>query len=234
MKKIPVLISLGLLSLAMSASALDVGVSTSVDAKVKAIGNSTSSVKSQANVKASTTVKVSGQSSSTVSAAARDIRGWSESDKKAFLTTVKTHAELKSGQDLENFAKGVMLKDPNVSAVTTDEDEVEVRYKLPAKFLGIFSANLSAITNVTFESDKFGRGPKEVTVKFPWYRMFYSLSSSTREAVLKTAIETSVEANAQTPRDNAYAQNGVTINLVSSILKGIRAELSASTTVKIK
>jgi hypothetical protein len=228
MKKIYLLVPAAFLLFALQASAID--LDTSVEVKAKASvggGNATSSVKSQAEVKSSV-------SSSTVSAEAREIRGWSDSDKKAFLTTVKTQAQLRSGQDLENFAKGVMLKDENVTSVSTDSDNVEVRYKLPAKFLGIFGSGLSAITNVKFESDKFGRGPKEVTVKFPWYRMFFSLSSSTQESVIKAAVEQTVQVNAQTPRDNAYAQDGITVNLISSILKGIRAELTASTTVKVK
>lgn len=194
-------------------------VSVNVNANLKA---------TEAQVKSD--VKVGVKSTSTVSTEAREIRGWSETEKKDFLSGVKAQAQLKSGQDLDNFAKGVMLKDDAVSLVASDEAGVEVKYKLPAKFLGIFSTDITTITNVSFETNKQGRGPKEVTVKFPWYRMFFSLSEEAREDVLETAITKSVELNAQTPRDNHYAQNGITINLISSILKGIRAEISASTT----
>jgi len=171
----------------------------------------------------------------TISAEARKIRGWSESEKKDFLTTVKTHAQLKSGQDLDNFAKGVMIKDEKVEEVETNESVVEVRYKLPAKFLGVFGVDLSAIVNVKFETKKTGRGPKEVTVKFPWYRMFFSLSSEARAEVLQTALDAAVTVRAQVPRDNVHAQNGVTVQTISDVLKALRVKIkvgaSAQTTI---
>jgi len=231
MKKLYIFIGILFFVATSHVSALNIGVSA--EAEVGAVGNATSSVKSQNEVKVqSTSSKNQSTSSSTVSASATQIRGWSESDKREFLSTVKAQAQLKSGQDLDNFAKGVMLKDENVTAVDAGDNNVEVRYKLPAKFLGIFSTEISAITKVTFETDKNGRGPKEVTVKFPWYRRFFSLATSTREDLLKTAIDQKVQTEAST--SNAYAQNGLTIQLISEVLKAIRAEISASTTAKIK
>jgi hypothetical protein len=217
MKAIKLSLSLALALAAISASAQSINANANVN--VKALN---------AEVKANATTSKGNE----VSAAAGEVRSMNETEKKTFLTTVKTHAELQSKQDLDNFAKGVMIKDENVSAVEADDSNVEVHYKLPAKFLGIFSTGLDAIANVSFESEKTGRGPKEVTVKFPWYRLFFSLSTSTRAEVLQAAIDKSVQVNAQTPRDNAYAQNGVTVQLISSILKGIRAEIETKAEVK--
>ena len=200
-------------------------ISIALTLALTALRATSQSINAKVGAKVDVKVNASSTKGNEVSAAASEVRGWDESDKKEFLTTVKAHAELKSEQDLDNFAKGVMIKDSNVNAVEADDNNVEVRYKLPAKFLGVFSADLNTIANVTFETKKTGRGPKEVTVRFPWYRMFFSLSTSTRQEILQVAIDKSVQVEAQYPRDNVYAQNGVTVQLISNILKGIRAKI---------
>ena len=212
--------------------ALNVGAVGLDDVSVNV--NSKAEVKTEKDKEVNVNANANANASSSVSASAREINGWSDSDKKDFLMTVKSNVELRTGKDMENFAKGVMIKDENVTEVNSNTENVEVHYKLPAKFLGIFSASIDAITNVTFETDKMGRGPKEVTVKFPWYRRFFSLDSSVREDILQAAIDKSVQINAQYPRDNSYAQNGVTVNIISSILKGIRAKLSIEATTTVK
>ena len=112
---------------------------------------------------------------SSVSVDAVEVRGWDEQRKADFLREVKKHAEIQSGQDLENFARGVLLRDENVDEVELGEDDVRMDYRLPAKFLGIFPALIRArttvVTNQTDEtnSDKFGR----VKIKFAWYHVFF-------------------------------------------------------------
>jgi hypothetical protein len=228
MKTITTVIVLAISFAAVSASAQT--LNTNVSGKVDVNVGSDSSVKAETKTEAKS--QNSEDKGNAVSARASAIRGLSENDKKEFLTTVKVHSQLKSEQDLDMFAKGVMIKDENVSAVTASENNVEVRYKLPAKFLGVFGTELGAVTKVTFETEKTGRGPKEVSVKFPWYRMFFSLSTSTREAVLQEAIDARVQIDAQYPRDNTHAQNGATVNIISSVLKSLRAKVEASAEAK--
>lgn len=173
-----------------------------------------------------------------VSVEAKDIRGWSEQEKSDFLQTVKTHAQLQSGNDLENFAKGVLVRDENVDSVTADDDSVEVDYKLPAKFLGIFKTQISAMTDVSFDTDKSGNGPKEVTVKFPWYRMFYSLDQSVQEDILKNTISSTIEADVSsttsTSTKDISVRNAKTIQLISALLKNIRASIEAVSTLSVE
>ena len=112
---------------------------------------------------------------SSVSVDAVEVRGWDEQRKADFLREVKKHAEIQSGQDLENFARGVLLRDENVDEVELGEDDVRMDYRLPAKFLGIFPASIRARTTVQTNqaddtnSDKFGR----VKIKFSWYHVFF-------------------------------------------------------------
>lgn len=149
-------------------------------------------------------------------------------DKDQFLMTVKSHAELKSDQDLKNFAKGVMDSDENIESVDSSADHVEVTYKLPAKFLGIFSTQLSTTANVSFEATGQGKSPKEVTVKFPWYRIFFSLSNNEQKDVIQTAIEDSIVGNTTLSTTTEFSEKGKTIQLISNLLKAIRVEVNAN------
>lgn len=114
-----------------------------------------------------------------VSVEAREIRGWDSEKKEDFLATVKEHAEVRSEQDLENFAKGVLIRDDHVEAVEVEEEGVQVDYRVPAKFLGIFDAGLSAHVDV----DTQGR----VKVNYPWYGFLFQKLS--RAADLQTKVE---------------------------------------------
>ncbi|MDX1607753.1 MAG: hypothetical protein R3251_00885 [Candidatus Spechtbacterales bacterium] len=114
-----------------------------------------------------------------VSASAVEVRGWDPEKKESFLRDVKEHAEVKNEQDLENFAKGILLRDENIDSIDIAADKIKITHRTPVKFLGIFDATLPASTEV----DKQGR----VKVKFPWYGFFFSnkLSATELETNLK-------------------------------------------------
>ena len=108
-----------------------------------------------------------------VSVAAKYMRGLDSDAKAKFLLTVKSSAELRSGQDLDNFAKGVLLKDENVKEVEAKDNHVSVTYKMPAKFLGIFVTDLSAVANITLTTtSQSGAAKKEVTVDLLLFSSF--------------------------------------------------------------
>ncbi|TAK56865.1 hypothetical protein EPO17_03500 [Patescibacteria group bacterium] len=206
---------------ATSSAAVNANVNSNVYGNVER-GNATSSANSNAD----------GSATLGVSLDAKAIRGWSEGEKSDFLLTVKNHAQLQSGQDLENFAKGVMAADAHVDAVVTDDSHVKVSYKMPAKFLGMFQTEIDAMANVSFDTDKPGNGPKEVTVRFPWYRMFYNLDSEVKADILENAVEASIQSDANTAGSttsaNVSARNGRTVQLISNTLKNIRANAEAT------
>ncbi len=217
---------------ATHAQAMSAGVGASVDTDVEA--NDDTGVSASANANAtgtmmkdknddSTETEESNASDSSVSIDAKNIRGWSDTQKSDFLLGVKSHAELKSDQDLENFAKGVIASDENVDAVSSTETDVEVKYRLPAKFLGIFSSHFESTAETSF-SDKTSHEPTEVKVKFPWYRMFFSLDSQAQSDIIENAISSSLDTNISNST-SVYARNGQTIQIISNILKGIRANI---------
>ena len=115
-----------------------------------------------------------------ISASAKDLRGWDAAQKEQFMNTVKTEAEVRSGQDLQNFANGILVKDGNVESVDVATGTVKVSYREPAKLFGIFNTGLT----VQVAADANGHA----TVSYPWYRFLFSMPSSTASAHLAAAI----------------------------------------------
>jgi len=121
-------------------------------------------------------------SESAVSVKAVEVRGWDPKQKQEFLVTVKTYAEVKSGQELENFAKGVLVHDENIKSINLEEESTKVEYRMPAKLFGIFNSS----HKVSVEADKQSR----IKVKFPWFSFLFkkSVSAKELEADVKTAL----------------------------------------------
>jgi len=108
-----------------------------------------------------------------ISVKAVEVRGWDPKQKETFLAEVKTYAEVQSGEDLENFAKGVLLKDSNVASIVLAEESTQVVYSIPVKFLGVFNTSLNAQVDVNAE----GR----VKVKYPWLGFLFKKLVSVSE-----------------------------------------------------
>lgn len=147
-----------------------------------------------------------------------EVRGWDPEKKEAFLETVQAHAEVKSEQDLENFAKGVLLNDENVADLSADESSVEVRYHVPAKFLGFFKTTLTA--RVVAEK---GQGDKKgnIKVKFPWFRFLFGVSEDVSKASLESDIDEAVSTDLDLNRDAALDVSTAAriMATISSVLK---------------
>lgn len=105
-----------------------------------------------------------------ISVSAVEVRGWDPKQKQEFLEDVKEFAELQSDQDLENFAKGVLLEDENIEDIEFRNDGLEVAYKATGKLLGFFP--------ITFTERVVAEGEDgqdiEVKVKMPWYSFLLS------------------------------------------------------------
>src|SRR3989344_4654373 len=127
-----------------------------------------------------------------VSASAVEVRGWDPKQKQEFLATVKVHAEVQSEQDLENFAKGILINDENVEEISSDEGSVEVRYRVPAKFLGFFETTLPVTVVAEKAQGKLGEGVKE---HFPWYRFLFGVPDEVSETSLETSVSSAVIAD---------------------------------------
>ncbi|TSC85589.1 MAG: hypothetical protein G01um10148_975 [Parcubacteria group bacterium Gr01-1014_8] len=151
-----------------------------------------------------------------VHVAAGDVDGLTEDEKEAFLARVKTHAQVKSGQDLENFAKGILIKDDNVEELSSDEDSVEVRYRVPAKFLGLFETTLPIEVVAEKAQGELGGGVK---VKFPWFRFLFGIPDDVSQSSLETSVGAAVIGDLDRDGVLDVALTARLYNAISNILK---------------
>ncbi|MEK7613990.1 MAG: hypothetical protein AAB439_03915 [Patescibacteria group bacterium] len=105
-----------------------------------------------------------------ISVSAVEVRGWDATTKEAFLLDVKAFAELQSGQDLENFAKGVLLEDENIEDIEFRTNGLEVAYRATGKLLGFIPHTFTERVVVEGEDGQ----DIEVKVKLPWYSFLLS------------------------------------------------------------
>ncbi|HEY4499170.1 MAG TPA: hypothetical protein VJH94_03855 [Candidatus Paceibacterota bacterium] len=165
------------------------------------------------NTKATTSDEERGND---VSVQAVEIRGWDTTQKQEFLATVKTHAQVRSEQDLENFAKGILVKDENVEEISSDEDSVEVRYRVPAKFLGLIDTTLPVTVVAAKAQGELGGG---VQVHFPWYSFLFGVPDVVSETTLESDVATAVGADLDVDGSLDVAATARLYNAISNVLK---------------
>lgn len=100
-----------------------------------------------------------------ISVSAVEVRGWDPEKKQEFLGEVKANAELKTPEDLENFARGVLLEDENITDIEFRNDGLEVAYRATGKILGIIPVSF---TERVVAAGEDGAEP-EVRVLLPWW-----------------------------------------------------------------
>ncbi len=105
-----------------------------------------------------------------VSIEARELRGLGEQEKAEFLSEVKAFAELQSEQDLENFARGILLENDELIAVQFNPKELSVSRKASGKLFGFIP--------VTYKEEVRASGDDgaevEIEVKLPWWSFLIS------------------------------------------------------------
>jgi len=98
-----------------------------------------------------------------------EVRGWDDEKKREHLETVKSIVEVKTGEDLERFAQGVLLKDENIKEVEVENDgDVSFEYRQKVKLLGFISLLMTEDVDV----EGVETGEMKVKVKFPWWHVF--------------------------------------------------------------
>lgn len=105
-----------------------------------------------------------------ISVEARELRGLGEEEKQEFLSEVKAFAELQSEQDLENFARGILLEDERLLEVQFNPKELSVSRQASGKLLGFIP--------VTYKEKVVASGEDgaevEIEVKLPWWGFLLS------------------------------------------------------------
>ena len=126
------------------------------------------------------------------------------------------NAELRSGQDLENFATGVLLRDENIEELQIADEGLAMGYRMPGKFLGVFGASFRIRAEIKSDG--------EIKVRFPWYGFLYKKRVGADE--IKTNMETHLQkeggSNSVTHKlpGKSASQTGELISVMQESLRG--------------
>lgn len=206
-----------------------------VSAEEEEEGDAAANGAARADGRADAGIEASVSAGNSVSISAREIRGMTDVQKAEFLTTVKTHAQVQSQQDLENFAKGVFAADANVEAVEASEEEVQVRYRVPARFLGIFEASLPA--TVVVRSSAAADAAGTVQARLPWYSFLFGVSESFSGAALASEVSSHADVSSSVSNETSFSAQTQArlVNAISTLLKArasAAADVSADASVQ--
>lgn len=130
-----------------------------------------------------------------VSVSAVEVRGWDPEKKEAFLGTVQTHAQVRSEQDLENFATGVLVNDTNFETIALNYDKIDVKYRMEGKLFGFLPHTYTERVTVQTSAE----AQERVQVRFPWYR--FLLATGITETEIEESLEADLDLGAQTETD---------------------------------
>ncbi|HAU07783.1 MAG: hypothetical protein UW46_C0004G0078 [Candidatus Yanofskybacteria bacterium GW2011_GWF1_44_227] len=105
----------------------------------------------------------------------------SEKD-KGVLVNLQNGSEIliNSDQDVDAYAKIVVEERPAITNVEVSNNRLEVSYRQPSRFLGIFSTELDGTVYVDVG--------KNVTIKLPWYSFLFRKNSSATAKQVSIAI----------------------------------------------
>ena len=154
-----------------------------------------------------------GESKTSISLDASEVRGWDAAKKAEILGASLTRTEVRSHTDLSTFAATTVLNDENIDSVEVEDAQIEVVYKFPAKFLGIFKTTIRADVVVA------ATGEDRVKVKFPWLAFLYSMHSDVKADALIEALDTQLAGQAAVESKTDIAAKADMLDLVSATLR---------------
>jgi hypothetical protein len=159
-----------------------------------------------------------------VSVNAVEVRGWDAEQKQEFLLTVKAHAELQSDQDLENFARGVLLEHEEIDEVSVDDTRIEVRHRGQGRLLGVIPVSFTRRVEINADADAESR----VRVRMPWYSFLI------RKGISATELETRIKADIELSRSETdwnFTHRAVLLERLAHLLEDGEVEASVEAEV---
>jgi len=151
--------------------------------------------------------------SNAVSVSAVEVRGWDPKEKQEFLATVKTHAQVRSEQDLENFAKGVLLENENKEEISLNFEKITMEHRSSGKLFGFIPISFTQRVELEAEGDDAGR----VKVKMPWFS--FLLKADVPAEDIETEVEASISANLGNNENWDFGGQAEIIATISNVLK---------------
>jgi len=143
-----------------------------------------------------------------VSVSAVEVRGWDPTQKQEFLATVKTHAHVRSEQDLENFAKGVLLGNENMEEISLNFEKITLKHRSSGRLFGFIPISFTQRVELDAEGDDAGR----VKVKMPWFS--FLMKTDVSAEALEEEAQASVSENLG---DNDNWDFGIQAEIIASI-----------------
>ncbi len=111
------------------------------------------------------------------------VRGWDPKKKEEFMSEQKEASEVRSGQELEHFAQGVLLADEKIIDVQFNPKELSVSYEAEGKLLWFIP--------VSYTERLIARGDEggEVTfaTKKPWWGFLVGTNNEGEEVAAEAA-----------------------------------------------
>lgn len=165
------------------------------------------------------------------------VRGWDPATKEEFLRARQEFAEVRSGQDLERFAAGVLLDDDALTEVVLGDETLEVISEEKGKLFWFIPVTYMSRVVVRFTPSDSTADSAAVSVRFPWWSVFvkkaYSadaLEGEVRGSLSAVSWEKVDNSEAPVPSERVADTTGTfdptkwetlarTLGLVSNIMK---------------
>lgn len=141
----------------------------------------------------------------------------SSEDKRAIVNLEgNTLTTIKTDDDLKAYNSVVIETNPNISTISAGDGSVEITYRHPAKFLGIWRTSLSATARV--------ENNERVSIQLPWYSFLFSTGKGDVEKTINVNLENDamvqVNSDGGASADLTVQNEARAINIVTSQIGG--------------
>jgi hypothetical protein len=112
----------------------------------------------------------------------------SDDQKTAILSlTNGSDVLISTNEDLQTYNNLVLEKRPTIVSINSNNNQVQIEYKQPAKLFGLFRSNLKASVIV----DSTGK----VEIKLPWYKFFFSKKTDPVKSNISLNLNNAAQSN---------------------------------------
>lgn len=147
----------------------------------------------------------------------------SAADATAASTTIDAPERVTTRGELRAFLNHLVKADDRVADVHVSSTTVETSYEIPAKFLWVIPASISA--NVAIENDG------TVTVKYPWYAFLFATAKSKDD--IRTVVQEQASSTVGTSAQ-ATLSASTQAHLLNAVFAALKTSVEAGADVSAK
>ena len=136
-------------------------------------------------------------------------------------SSISSSSEVQDSASLDAYIGTLFATDANLEEITSNENEVTVEYKVPARILGFIKTNMDIEVTVDANGN--------ATIDYPWYHFMTDID----KAELKTMVEANVDAaltqtQSVTLSESAGANANVSAQSKAAIIEAVQSALAAN------